>query len=287
MSNILVESSKRVTAKMKTLLICQEDELLCREGMARWLASFSELTGLVILRENNGRKWRRIRREVKRTGTLRFLDVVAFRFYYRLFLARRDQRWKETRLAELCRTYPEINGAPVLLTHSPNSPEAASFIGERRPDVMLACCKTLLKQSIFSLPETGTFVLHPGICPEYRNAHGCFWALASGDPDKVGMTLLRIDEGVDTGPVYGYYYYRGDERRESHIVIQSRAVFDHLDELKQKLLDIHAGTAATLDTSGRRSQIWGQPWLTKYLEWKLRARQGKDASNYVDVSRCG
>ena len=49
--------------------------------------------------------------------------------------------------------------------------------------------------------------MHPGICPEYRNAHGCFWALANRDLNKVGMTLLRIDKGVDTGPTFGYYTY--------------------------------------------------------------------------------
>src|SRR5436309_328007 len=32
-----------------------------------------------------------------------------------------------------------------------------------------------------SLPARGTFVLHTGICPEYRNAHGCFWALARSE----------------------------------------------------------------------------------------------------------
>ena len=60
----------------------------------------------------------------------------------------------------------------------------------------------ILKRTIFEIPRAGTFVLHPGICPEYRNAHGCFWALANRDLDRVGMTLLRVDAGIDTGPVY-------------------------------------------------------------------------------------
>ena len=77
--------------------------------------------------------------------------------------------------------------------------------------------------------------MHPGVCPEYRNAHGCFWALANGDAERVGMTLLKVDAGVDTGPVYGYYGCRYDESRDSHVVIQSRVVFDNLDTLRAKL----------------------------------------------------
>ena len=77
--------------------------------------------------------------------------------------------------------------------------------------------------------------MHPGICPEYRNAHGCFWALATGDTGNAGMTLLRIDRGVDTGPVFGYF--RVDATlAESHIVIQHRVVLDHLDAIRDTLL---------------------------------------------------
>lgn len=258
--------------RMRTVLICHEGATLDRQGLANWLASFSELAGVVVLRETGQRKGRRIRREVKRVGFVRFLDVLAFRLYYKLFLARKDREWEESKLKELSALYPDIEGVPLLYTHSPNSPEAERFIAERRADIVLARCKTLLKESVFSLPARGTLVMHPGICPEYRNAHGCFWALAAGDRDKVGMTLLRVDRGVDTGPVYGYYSYDYDEACESHVRIQSRVVLENLGALEQKFREIYEGQAAALDTSGRESFTWGQPWLTSYLKWKRRAR---------------
>jgi methionyl-tRNA formyltransferase len=117
--------------------------------------------------------------------------------------------------------------------------------------------------------------MHPGICPEYRNAHGCFWALANRDTANVGMTLLKIDAGVDTGPVYGYFTYDYNEGAESHIVIQNRVVFENLDSLETKFREILAGTAATIDTQGRKSQAWGQPWLTRYLRWKRAAKRAQ------------
>jgi len=88
------------------------------------------------------------------------------------------------------------------------------------------------------------------------------------------MTLLRIDKGVDTGPVFGYYTYAFDEVRESHIVIQHRVVLENLDALRSRLLEIFNGTAMPLNTSGRPSAAWGHPWLTRYLEWKSRAKSG-------------
>jgi len=256
---------------IKTLLICHEGALLDQEGLRRWLASFSNLAGVILLRENRGRRWRRIKREISRVGVMRFLDVLAFRLYYKLTTAARDRRWAHKRLTEICAIHPEAH-APVLITGSPNSAEAEEFIRRIRPDIMIARCKTLLHESIFNLAATGTFVMHPGICPEYRNAHGCFWALAHGELDRVGMTLLRIDEGVDTGPVYGYFSYDYDEVRESHIVISQRVLFDNLEAVARRLIEIHEGSARRVDTSGRKSATWGQPWLTAYLRWKRKAR---------------
>jgi hypothetical protein len=257
---------------MKTLLICHDGAELDSVILARWLSSLSSLVGIVILQEPKSLVWRRIRREIKRIGFVRFLDVLAFRFYYATFLARKDGQWERQELAEKCRIYPEITPNPeILKTPSPNTPQAEAFIKRLNPDIVLARCKVLLKESIFSIPAKGTLVMHPGICPEYRNAHGCFWALANRDLDKVGMTLLRIDRGVDTGPVFGYYGYPFDEAHESHIVIQHRVVLENLDALREKFIEIDRGTAVPLDTSGRSSSAWGQPWLTRYLQWKSRA----------------
>lgn len=257
---------------MKTLLICHEGAPLEQEGTARWLTSFSDLAGVVVLREKGGRKFKRIRSEIERVGLFRFFDVSAFRLYYKLFLANDDARWEAEKLNELRAAFPETN-APVLITHSPNSKEAEDFIREKNPDIMIARCKVILNKRIFSLPTVGTFVMHPGVCPEYRNAHGCFWALARGDFERVGMTLLKVDAGVDTGKIYGFYSYPFDSKNESHARIQTRVVFDNLPQLQEKLLEIESGNAETVDVAGRESGVWGHPWLTKYAAWKRRARR--------------
>jgi hypothetical protein len=258
---------------MRTLLICHEDEPLNRAVLPRWLASFSTLAGIIVLRESRAQKWRRIKREIRRVGLLRFLDVLAFRAYYAAFLARQDGAWEKKQVERLCQRYPEVPAStPILLTNSPNTEEARSFACSHGPDLMLARCKFILKRAVFEIPRDGTFVMHPGICPEYRNSHGCFWALAYRDLERVGMTLLRVDLGVDTGQVFGFYRCEYDESVQSHIVIQHRTVFDNLDRLQDQLLAIHEGHANPIDVTGRKSAVWGQPWLTRYFRWKLAAQ---------------
>jgi hypothetical protein len=258
----------------RTVLICHEQEPLNRFGLARWLASFTELAVIVVIREPPARLRRRIQREIERVGWLRFLDVLAFRIYSRFALAPRDSRWTAERLSKLEASYPPVpSGTRILTVGSPNDPEVETVLREAQPDIILARCKSILSERIFGIARVGTFVMHPGICPEYRNAHGCFWALASRDLEKVGMTLLKVDRGVDTGNIYGYYTYPYDEAAETHNMIQSRVVLDNLDALEQRFKEILANRATPIDTSGRKSQAWGQPWLTAYWRWKSSARR--------------
>jgi folate-dependent phosphoribosylglycinamide formyltransferase PurN len=259
---------------MRTALIHHVDDDLNGDGLARWLGSFSDLAAILAIAEPRARLWKRIRREWRRSGPFRFLDVLAFRLYYKARLARADRVWEADALARLRADYPTVPPTtPRLVTSSPNSPEAEAFLRAAEPDLVIARCKSLLRKQVFTIPRNGTFVMHPGICPDYRNAHGCFWALAQGDFDNVGMTLLRIDEGVDTGPVFGHYRCSFDPSRDSHVVIQNKVVLDNLGVLQAKLLQIDRGEATPVDTSGRPSRAWGQPWLSAYLRWRRLARR--------------
>jgi len=262
-----------IVARARTVLICHDDEPLNRHALARWMASFTDLAGIVVIQEPKSRLWRRVKREIKRVGIFRFPDVLAFRLYSRIVLHPGDEGWTNRTLRELQHRYPEIpSSTRILVTPSPNSPATQTFLESIHPDIILARCKHLLNRRIFGQAKIGTFVMHPGICPEYRNAHGCFWALATRDTGNVGMTLLKIDAGVDTGPVYGYYRCDYDEVAESHNIIQARVVFDNLDALRDKFGELIAGTAVPIDTTGRQSRAWGQPWLSAYLQWKRVAR---------------
>jgi methionyl-tRNA formyltransferase len=261
------------TSRPTSVLICHHDEPLNRYGMARWLASWSDLAAVVVVREPAARVRRRVRRELERVGLLRFLDVLAFRVYQRLVLSAKDRATEREMLDRVERRYSELPpSVRIVETDSPNGADIEALLREIRPTFMIARCKTILRKAIFTAPTQGTFVMHPGICPEYRNAHGCFWALARRDMERVGMTLLRVDAGVDTGAVYGYFTCDFDERRESHSVIQDRVVFDSLDAIREVLQRVLAGAAQPVDTSGRASHVWGQPWLTSYMRWKRRAR---------------
>jgi hypothetical protein len=257
---------------MRVAVICSEGSVFNRRVLPARLAAVSELAGIVSIRDRPSSFRRRLGHEWRRSKW-RIVDVLAFRIFYRLWWASRDRRWIAERSALELRRFAPPTEAPVHETDDPNTPETRAFLESIRPDVAVAACKTLLHRDIFDVPTHGTFVVHPGICPEYRNSHGCFWALSRGDVERVGATLLRIDEGVDTGPVYAYYRPEFDSRSESHVVIQLKSVYDNFDQIAKDIVRVRDGDAEPIDVSGRKSAAWGQPRLTDYIRWKRAARR--------------
>jgi hypothetical protein len=88
------------------------------------------------------------------------------------------------------------------------------------------------------------------------------------------LTLLQVDDGIDTGPIYGYFRYPFDEHAESHIRIQHRVLLENFDAIRTRLLEIAARRAVPLEVVGKPSRNWGQPWLSAFLRARRAARGG-------------
>ena len=98
-------------------------------------------------------------------------------------------------------------------THLPTWDVPAAQLNERttedriaslKPDVLIACGAPLLKPNIFEIPRLGALNIHYGISPQYRGEHTLFWPLMRGEDECLGVTIHRIDSGVDSGPVFCY-----------------------------------------------------------------------------------
>jgi hypothetical protein len=142
------------------VLICHEDEPIDSVGIAAWLACRFTLSGMVVLRERAGSQWRKLRREYRRVGWLRMLDVILFQLYYRLRQARKDARWKAEQASALRARFPaELDPIPRLVAHHPNEAGVKTFISSLYPDIVIVRCKQLLMPEIFTIPRCGTVVL--------------------------------------------------------------------------------------------------------------------------------
>jgi methionyl-tRNA formyltransferase len=78
----------------------------------------------------------------------------------------------------------------------------ASWLGNLRADVALvAAYGRILPPEVLAAPTHGCINLHASILPAYRGAAPIQWALANGETET-GVSLMQMDAGLDTGPVY-------------------------------------------------------------------------------------
>jgi peptidoglycan/xylan/chitin deacetylase (PgdA/CDA1 family) len=93
--------------------------------------------------------------------------------------------------------HPRIRIHPVAAI---NGEQACAWVREFAPDLGVALGAPILKPALFTLPRLGTINLHKGRLPDYRGMPPAFWELHDGK-DSVGVTVHRVDAGLDTGDI--------------------------------------------------------------------------------------
>jgi len=92
-------------------------------------------------------------------------------------------------------------GLPVLQPKSARDPAFLETLRELNPDlIVVAAYGQILPQTLLDLPRHGCINVHTSLLPRWRGAAPIQWAIASGDAET-GVTLMRMDAGLDTGPM--------------------------------------------------------------------------------------
>ena len=96
----------------------------------------------------------------------------------------------------------EVHGIAVIQPESIRHNEGFRAQLERiRPDaIIVVAYGRIIPKWMLQLPRLGNINLHASLLPRYRGAAPIQWAVANGET-LTGVTTMRIDEGLDTGPM--------------------------------------------------------------------------------------
>jgi methionyl-tRNA formyltransferase len=94
-------------------------------------------------------------------------------------------------------------GIPVLQPEKLRKPEAFESLHALSPDlIVVAAFGQLLRQNVLDLPRLGCINVHASLLPRWRGAAPIQAVIRAGDAQS-GITLMRMDAGLDTGPILG------------------------------------------------------------------------------------
>ena len=117
---------------------------------------------------------------------------------------------------------------PVLTPTRLRAPEAIAAVEAFAPDLLvLADYGQIVPAELLAAPTNGALNLHPSLLPRHRGAAPIPAAILDGDAET-GVTLMRMDAGLDSGP----------------IVAQERVALDGTEtapDLEIRLADLAAG----------------------------------------------
>lgn len=92
-------------------------------------------------------------------------------------------------------------GLPLFQPKTLRTPEVLEALRAAAPDlIVVAAYGRILPAEVLALPRFGCVNVHGSILPKYRGAAPVQWAVIRGEA-QTGVTLMRMDEGLDTGPI--------------------------------------------------------------------------------------
>ncbi len=106
-------------------------------------------------------------------------------------------------------------GLPVLQPEKLRLPEAMGQLRTWTPDlIVVAAFGQILRQDVLDLPKFGCINVHGSILPRWRGAAPIQAAILAGDRET-GVTIMKMDPGIDTGPILSQRYLPIDPEETS------------------------------------------------------------------------
>ena len=91
-------------------------------------------------------------------------------------------------------------GVPVFQYKSIRK-EGVQDMKNLNADIMVTCAfGQILSKEILEICPNGVLNIHGSLLPKYRGPAPIQWAVANGET-KTGVTIMRTEEGIDTGPM--------------------------------------------------------------------------------------
>ncbi|MEU7613812.1 methionyl-tRNA formyltransferase [Micromonospora sp. NPDC049204] len=99
--------------------------------------------------------------------------------------------------------WADAHGVEVLTPERPRDPEFLDRLRELAPDcVPVVAYGALVPPAALEIPRYGWINLHFSLLPAWRGAAPVQHAVLHGD-ELTGASVFQLEEGLDTGPVYG------------------------------------------------------------------------------------
>lgn len=154
----------------------------------------------VLLCESGSRK-KMIQRRIHNLGLLTVINQLLFQTIISKFIKLFSKRLIVKRKTQLQLNESPIPHDKVIEVGHVNSNSCIEAIRSINPDVIIVNGTSIISKRVLESTSATFINTHVGITPQYRGVHGGYWALRNKDPENFGVTVHKVDTGIDTGGI--------------------------------------------------------------------------------------
>lgn len=151
--------------------------------------------------------------------------------------------------------------------------EFTSYLRNLKPDlVVVVAYGKILPAKVLQVPRMGCINVHASLLPELRGAAPIQWAIARGYT-VTGVTIMQMDEGMDTGTIYLQHELEIGPDENSH-QLGRRLSLEGARLLAETILAIDQGKIEARPQDDTRATY--APLLTKEdgkIDWTMDSRE--------------
>jgi folate-dependent phosphoribosylglycinamide formyltransferase PurN len=247
--------------------------LLAGEGEStRILANFllARFPVEAILVERRVSRIAFLKRRVKSLGWGHVAGQIAFQCAVAPFLGRSARSRAEAIKRSAGMDASALDESLITRVDSANSEAARAKLAALAPSVIVINGTRILSARTLGCVDSVFVNMHAGITPLFRGVHGGYWALATGRPEECGITVHRVDPGIDTGTIWAQSRISPDpdDNFTTYPLLQ---LGEGMRLLEKLLPDLLAGRIpAPIPQPRGESRLWSHPTAWEYLSKRIR-----------------
>jgi methionyl-tRNA formyltransferase len=231
---------------MNIIFFTQEDPFYVKVFFDEFFSNFkplNEIKAIVISNPMGKKSTMNLARQMYEFYGLFDFFRVGFRYSYVKLMGRRRIHTSDSgpmpktyTIKQLAKAY----GLNVIERSDLNSIDFQQFISGYDPDLFISVASPVIfKQDLIDLPRLGCINIHTAPLPKYKGMLPSFWQIYHGEKEA-GITIHRIDSGVDTGDIIaqGYVPIEPDQTLNDLIVKTkkqgARLMIDTIDAFRNR-----------------------------------------------------
>ena len=206
-----------------------------------------------------------LKRRIKKIGFLRVFDQFIFMLVANKILSYTSRKRRSEILKLYNLSINPIEENKIIPVYSVNDKSTIDIINSISPNLIILSGTRILSKLFLSSVSCQVLNIHAGITPYYRGVHGAYWAYLNKQSELAGVTLHRVDNGIDTGKIIS----------QKSILVEENDDFNTYPFLQLQcgieLLKVYLSKPSDgpIIESSNKSKLWYHPGFFKYFYHRL------------------